>query len=628
MDLNSGRGRGNARPRGGRSNILNRLGSSDSMHTSGEDISSNGNRDTQSIRVIIRNFSRKIDAGKVIHWLKKKTNHGFKEVGNWKSIDRGFIFQVRNASDAQIVLRLNGHNYLEGILEISSLKPENFIPDSSIPSVLNRHEVESLLREFIQSRYQPENNMLDLSAVAEVQPLIQVIGRLTTGAWNAIFKQASVVCPNVQTIAFNGNKFKSLYPVQAMSQYLRNVANLSFADNNIQNSDSLSLILGKLPSLRELVMSGNPLASSPSYRVEIASSFPELMFLDMQPVDRSNLPSISRSTTTNATSLKSLLPLEPGSNFFDSDITKQTAEAFVVKYIQQFDSDRQALVDVYAQNSLFSFCLDANIPVACISKPKGPRGRGDFRHGKPHQEQRKLNELDPIFSGSMPGIDSKAPYNWLKHDNNLSNKAKKKTPNTITQFQGPLSIVHQLTQLPPTQHSHPSTYLIDSWQIASPPQLYINTHGRIKLSYDGTIQEIYFDRWFVLVPASPGSKASNSGWPIEIVNDMLTLRARYHDSRTKERIDSKFDSVVPLSILDTGKAADQEPSGLEHLLPQQRSLVLEFSRKSGLNYKFSLMCLEEQNWLADNAWNVFQTAKAENRIPQEAFSGPGSVNVA
>jgi nuclear RNA export factor len=76
-----------------------------------------------------------------------------------------------------------------------------------------------------------------------------------------------------------------------LSHYLRNVINLSFANNLISNSASFKAALGGLSNLREVVLQGNPIREEAMgrnresvYRKEIADMFPSLQFLDTKPV--------------------------------------------------------------------------------------------------------------------------------------------------------------------------------------------------------------------------------------------------------------------------------------------------------------------------------------------------------
>jgi hypothetical protein len=68
---------------------------------------------------------------------------------------------------------------------------------------------------------------------------------------------------------------------------------------------------------------------------------------------------------------------------------------------------------------------------------------------------------------------------WVASDRNLiKNRGKEYRNQTV--FFGPLNIVHQLAQLPTTQHKHPETFLMDCWQmspVGGLPQLYIHCHG-------------------------------------------------------------------------------------------------------------------------------------------------------
>ena len=52
----------------------------------------------------------------------------------------------------------------------------------------------------------------------------------------------------------------------------------------------------------------------------------------------------------------------------------------------------------------------------------------------------------------------------------------------------------------------------------------------------------------------------------------------------------------------------------------KEKMALAFSEKSGMNLKFSAICLEENNWNFDKAATVFSEAQGRGAVPPEAFT--------
>ena len=52
----------------------------------------------------------------------------------------------------------------------------------------------------------------------------------------------------------------------------------------------------------------------------------------------------------------------------------------------------------------------------------------------------------------------------------------------------------------------------------------------------------------------------------------------------------------------------------------KEKMALAFSEKSGMNMKFSAICLEENNWNFDKAATVFSEAQSRGVVPPEAFT--------
>lgn len=267
-----------------------------------------------------------------------------------------------------------------------------------------------------------------------------------------------------------------------------------------------------------------------------------------------------------------------------------------------------------------------------------------------------MSESDYSLSKTAP---QSKKSDWLKYDRNLS-ALKDRNSRKQLLFTRPLDIVHTLAHLPATQHKNPETFVIDAWQVPGgtsttssssvsssriiPPQLIINVHGELTETRSNT--QRYFDRTFILVPSLPGSKSHSSGWPVEIVNDCWTVRpvvdedaVRRVNNRSRQNMPDVKNLTQQTEMAQLppviGKAANlpvvpvsqqlpqqlaQSQQSQSQLTIQQQQYAIELAKLTGLNLEFSVLCLKEHGWQPERALEGFKLARAQNRIPQQAFS--------
>ena len=155
--------------------------------------------------------------------------------------------------------------------------------------------------------------------MAGVPQLVQMVERWTTGAWSALLKAVAEVCPEVgasrwmvgmllivspmlttivlivppmlttivlivsemltfhpppptqvESILFADNHLRTLYPLVALPEMIPDVVNLSFANNQLQQVSTMDTCLRKLTKLREIVLTGNPIAELPKKNGTVA----------------------------------------------------------------------------------------------------------------------------------------------------------------------------------------------------------------------------------------------------------------------------------------------------------------------------------------------------------------------
>eukprot|EP00158_Paraphelidium_tribonemae_P009919 Partr_v1_DN29000_c0_g1_i4_m25180 putative Nuclear RNA export factor len=555
-----------------------------------------------------------IDERALISWLIHKARRSITVVHKRFSKSE-LVLTLEDESMARALMRVDGFTYRDRILKVS-VEGSALPTPSTIPAHLEQPEVVSLMQEFVKSRFTFESKMLDFSNVASVPMLMAKLQMMNTAAWSALFKAAqSVLHDGIDTISFNQNNLRTLYPLAGLKVYLPNVKNLSFAGNSISDIKTITEVLSGLAHLREIVFTGNAVAEDASrkliYRKAMASAFPSLEYLDSQAVERSTVvpPVPSRRTAA--------LPAQPLGSFFDSEVTRNTVAAFLTRYMDLFDGDRSALKCIYTENSVFSHIINGYNPMAVYGKSLRTR-----------TQEWSVQDLDMSLARPNRG----SAINWKDGDRNLIQR----NASDKSQLIGIDGIISHFHRLPVTKHKNPSSFLVDSWQISMPnrpPQLFINVHGAFdELSKSARTVERWFDRLFILRPCTPGSEAERAGWPVVVMNDMLIVRPSKTDEsyRRLVKIATSPAMVEDLAehsryallphILGSTSTTPHNGSTGQNMSDQQRMVVMQFSKETGLNPEFSYICLVEQSWNVARAMEVFIQARNENRIPPQAFS--------
>nr|VWO99750.1 N/A [Ganoderma boninense] len=196
-------------------------------------------------------------------------------------------------------------------------------------------------KEWVRRRWNPEAKFLNLERIASddylkkhglTSPTSDAAGKEA----QVIFKLASKLRPEIETISLAHNDLTSGRMMSTMAHYLPGLKNLSLEGNSFRGWKELDYISGKrgrLQQLRELILVGNPIRE-----------------LEYQ--------------NNRAAGYKSLVV------------------NFLMRFFPFFDNQRGALLDAYAPNATFSFSCNTSIP---------PRARIEgIHHSKDYPHQRKL----------------------------------------------------------------------------------------------------------------------------------------------------------------------------------------------------------------------------------------------
>jgi nuclear RNA export factor len=407
--------------------------------------------------------------------------------------------------------------------------------------------------------------MLNLSNLAAYLPNVAVDFNDRSFVF-VLFDLMSRRCADILTVLFNQNKIKTLAGFgRIKTSYGLKIINLSLDSNEISDFDELSAL--KDLNLRELVLSNNPVSAGldeVTYKLEVVRRLPDLGFLDTRKIK-------AGADTHPVTQLP---PLQ--GNFFDAPARQALADAFLQKYYEAYDGDRNTLVDAYAEQSCFSI---STIPVD--SKPHG-RGGSSFKRG-----------------------DKFVPYNSVDRNMTTTLELDDRTTRLKT---GPTHIVGTLLDLPPTKHEYES-FTVDCFvtSLGSFEMLNVFVHGSFS---ESSKTKRSFSRVFLLVPSPAGSKAQANGWPGVIINDQFFIR-----HFTPKRVKAPPPQVPPPQVAPPTAATTAQPL----TQADQQKMVIRLSEITTMNLAFSEQCLVQNNWNYELALQNFQDLKNRNVIPPEAY---------
>ncbi|KAI0649288.1 NTF2-like protein [Trametes meyenii] len=469
-------------------------------------------------------------------------------------------------------------------------------------------------KEWVGRRWNPEAKFLNLERIDQDDflkrhRLVSPTSPHASGKEaQVIFKIASKLKPEVETISLAHNGLTSGRIMSTLSHYLPKLANLSLEGNNFggwKEVDYISGKRGRLSNLRELVLVGNPMREleyknnrAQQYKSEIARRFPSLEILDGEPVARVGFdaPSTSASTSSRPHTMPTSFAwnMEPA---FVAGVDGSIVSNFFVRYFPLFDNQRGALLDVYAPDATFSFSANTAIP---------PRARIEgFHVSKEFPNQRKL-EWAPWLSGGMGG------------SRNLGRITGGLQKLTQSLHLGSEQAVKAMADLPATKHdiTGPSEkFSVDAFPVVQGERtnLLVTVHGQFSELPSEGIRS--FDRSFVLAIAPEGSRAKQSGWDVVILSDQLVVRA--YSSHEAWR-------PGPMRV----QAGDLLPSpgllqALSPLPEPQRSLMQDLVLRTRLNLQFAEDCLKTNDWNLERALANYEQVKAnlpgDAYLPQDAF---------
>ncbi|ELU14652.1 hypothetical protein CAPTEDRAFT_166114 [Capitella teleta] len=427
---------------------------------------------------------------------------------------------------------------------------------SSEPSSSLTEENTKLLEECLGRRYNADTKMLNLSNlfkddVLSAQGVYFALNRPTIAM--AVMDIIKTSAPQLEILDLSSNRIFSMKAYRKLHEVAPCLNRLNLGSNQLKIEADLDDL--KKLQLVELHMDGNPICNkyddSAEYISMVRKRFPRLLTLDGHELP----PAIGFDLD-----VKSALPSIKG-NFFPNDNIRDLVCRFLDQYYSLYDTNRQALLEAYHDQVIFSMC------------PFYSKLASSYPH--------KLNDY---FSDGR---------NMSRVDQQRRQKALKV---------GRLSVVALLDSMPATQHD-PSSYVVDV-------NYFNEANGILSFTVLGLFKETVtkhnpirsFSRTFV-------TQAQGSG--IVIVNEEFMITNPVSDQLKRAfQVPAPTPSSSPVT---TSSAA---------LTPElQQEMVKRFCMDSRMNPEWSQKCLTENAWDYEKSGKMFQDLHAQGRIPPEAFIG-------
>eukprot|EP01136_Pigoraptor_vietnamica_P045181 Opistho-1_new@22827 len=484
--------------------------------------------------------------------------------------DNAVILTVSTAAAAVAIAELGSVQADNRVLPIKLM--DDLATRSGAPSDAGL-SFEDKLRNFLGSKYDMENNTLDLSRVFnKIQGARIDLNDAETV--RMIVRMIGAAVPNLAQIDLSDNRIKSLAPFATLPTAAPGLLCLSLRKNDLASAKELQHI-GGFKQLQELVLAENPLRDRANdlatYRLQVRAPFPTLKRLDGE-----DLPPALAFAGAPSSADAQLLQAQ-GSYFPDAN-TRDMVLGFLQKYYQAYDSNRVLLGAAYSQNCVFSlsaFARGDGSNEGGWTQVSGRGGRGGGRGGRGGGGGRStIGEYVPVSRNMKSLKDTRKRGERLQL--------------------GMAAVGTALLALPATSHNVHG-FKVDAF-ICGENLMTICVHGdfvEVPKAPNAPPLTRSFNRTFLVRPAQPNP----DGWALSIVSDQLTLT----------------DYAPPSS---DGEFAPQAMAVMA-LSPEQQLLVQQMSALTRMTLSFSQQCLELAEWNAERAQQLFLERK--DSLPPDAF---------
>ncbi|KAK2765342.1 nuclear mRNA export, poly(A)+RNA binding protein [Arachnomyces sp. PD_36] len=482
-------------------------------------------------------------------------------------------------------------------------------------------DTKTRMMAFLHKRYRQPTKVLDLSALASDQDLVEMGMFSATTTESKFFPALMKVCElsflasekkeeAVTGVTLANNQLLNVSFVTTLSQTFPELKNLDLSNNKIKDTQSLVAWRWKFRNLEFLDLSGNPVSAEPGFKETMLKWYPKLTTLNNTVV---------RTAEEIAAQKKTPIPVLPASFQDDSQIAENFVRAFFVGY----DNNRNDLLNgVYDAHSTFSLSINATAPRAQSTSAPG----GWDHYIRKSRNLLKISHLPARVSRSYVGA-AKIGELWQM-------LPKTRHPDILANPTEWLIECHPLPGLPdPTGNSTTGV-----------GGLIVMAHGKfdeVDLPNGEKGQTRSFDRTFVL---GPGGGLGG----LRVVTDMLCLRA-YGGSEAwipdieQPVIQPQPTQSQPVQLQITAQNGVQAPAVPPQAAPpqgahpqakdgygmatpgktaeqvQREQMTLEISFRTKMTLEFSDMALSGNGWNLEAALKNFEELKTQGKLPPNAF---------
>ncbi|TID17544.1 mrna export factor mex67 [Venturia nashicola] len=436
-------------------------------------------------------------------------------------------------------------------------------------------EITANIEAALTRRYNQETKILDLSDLGQDADLKRAeFHGLTESHGTKFFKCIMKVCDSffktredkenlIAGIMLGNNGLKDLTPITGYLSLDRTFPDLKAVDlsgNQISKVEDLSRWKYKFKRLEHIVLIGNPIESDLKLARSLVQQFPALVTINNLPIP----PEIYMKPTPP----KVLPPIF-------GDVNGLVAK-FVTTFFPGFDNERAAMVPYYYDaTSKFSYSVNTK----------------------------------SLRASSEPKMLQKGEWSeYTRHSRNLHilNNPRTKIERL---HRGVEDITKAFNDIPATRHAtfdNLKKWLVECSIIPNVPDL-AGTKGGVngfRIIVHGEYQEVEtgknrsFDRTFILAPG-PNE--------VRIINDMMTVRG-YGGS---DAFEPDAPEPVQPQVAQVAPVLSEEE--------QKQKWVFELSQLSGMNLEYSQMCMEQCDWIPDDALASFTAKHQQGQVPAEAF---------
>ncbi len=517
----------------------------------------------------------------LLDFLARKANKD-KKIVIGKNVMVGDIVWISvSKDDAPDILRLNGYTYAGAPLSI--VETDEKMPTRDEDSISpEAAEIKKKLGTVLANRYNPEQKLLDLSALG-ADEILKSIGtfdsqNVAEKSFKALLHIASTQYKSsdekkeaLQAVSIARNDINDVGQVYSLAYSLPDLKRLDLSGNKLDTLSKLSKWNMKFKHLEELHLAGNPVTAVPNYAAEILQWFPSLQNLNGEQV---------RTPQEAAEALKALqpqpLPIYP-SNLRDGE--NNVAYTFLSAFFPLFDSDRARLAsEFYDDDSWFSLAAAPN-----DSRPLPWKSYMKFSRNVQKLGSRNTSTLQRLFTGGNLIADMWKALPATRHP-----------------------AIDQLGQW--LIDCHTFSHLADPSGQGFAMGLIINVNGQFEEA-DPSVNQYgtrTFSRTFILGPSKPNPPPKH---PYRVISDQLTLH------------NWVATASPPISAVSAGPVTNTIPAVVGPNVPDEATkaqLIQEVSRLTGMTAEYSELCLVgTANWNLELALKSFEDQRAN--LPATAF---------